>query len=532
MSLNIPGLIGIIVFYVLILVVGLWAGRKSRKSTNSDELFLANRDIGMGVSICTIAATGVGAAYINGTAEAMAKDGFLWTQAPFGYNIGIAVAALFYATKLRKAGYTTLFDPIQEKYGAKMGGVLFFPELLGELFWEAAILVALGTTLSIVLNINSMVAIIGSACIAVVYTFLGGLYSVAYTDIIQLICVAFGLILCIPFAWNNPAVDLSRIKNTWLGTIPNNMVGTYIDTYCLLIGGGIPWQVYYQRVLACRTPEIAVKSSLIGIAITFLLGIPPAIIGVIGSAADWNSTAYEGEVPIPPDKWVFVLPMVLQYLCPTAVAVIGIGAVSAAAMSSTDSLILCTGTVFARNIYKNIIRPQASDREEIWVLRISIVVVGVAGTAIALTVNSVYGLFVICADLMYIIQFPQLTCLLWVPFSNTYGSLLGFLFAFVFRVLGGEHLLNLPAAIKYPFYNNETGQAFPHKTLAMAISFTTILGVSFFTDRAFKRGWIPMKYDIFHCFDNKRLTKRRQDEKDAMPLDDDKQLQLEQLTSM
>lgn len=54
-------------------------------------------------------------------------------------------AALFYATKLRKAGYTTLFDPIQEKYGAKMGGVLFFPELLGELFWEAAILVALGT---------------------------------------------------------------------------------------------------------------------------------------------------------------------------------------------------------------------------------------------------------------------------------------------------------------------------------------------------------------------------------------------------
>lgn len=44
-------------------------------------------------------------------------------------------------------------------------------------------------------------------------------------------------------------------------------------------------KVYYQRVLACRTPEIAVKSSLIGIAITFLLGIPPAIIGVIGSAA-------------------------------------------------------------------------------------------------------------------------------------------------------------------------------------------------------------------------------------------------------
>lgn len=51
-----------------------------------------------------------------------------------------------------------------------------------------------GTTLSLVLDIDSMIAIIGSACIAVVYTFLGGLYSVAYTDIIQLLCVAIGLV--------------------------------------------------------------------------------------------------------------------------------------------------------------------------------------------------------------------------------------------------------------------------------------------------------------------------------------------------
>lgn len=165
-------------------------------------------------------------------------------------------------------------------------------------------------------------------------------------------------------------------------------------------------------------------------------------------------------------------------------------------------------------------------------LRISIVVVGVAGTAIALTVRSVYGLFVICADLMYIIQFPQLTCLLWVPFSNTYGSFFGFLFAFVFRVLGGEHLLGLPAVIKYPYYSEMYGQAFPHKTLAMAISFTSIIGISYLTDRLFKRGLISLKYDVFHCFDNKRLMKRRQDEKDVLKQSETEKLQLEQLPYM
>lgn len=76
---------------------------------------------------------------------------------------------------------------------------------------------------------------------------------------------------------------------------------------------------------------------------------------------DWNATSYDGEIPIPPEKMVFILPMVLQHLCPLAVSVIGISAVSAAGMSSTDSIILSTGSVFSKNIYKNIFRPQVSN---------------------------------------------------------------------------------------------------------------------------------------------------------------------------
>ena len=87
-----------------------------------------------------------------------------------------------------------MLDPFQEKYGLRMGGLLYIPALLGEIFWSAAILSALGATVSVVINLDRFTSIIVSACIAVFYTLIGGLYSVAYTDVIQLTCIFVGLV--------------------------------------------------------------------------------------------------------------------------------------------------------------------------------------------------------------------------------------------------------------------------------------------------------------------------------------------------
>ena len=51
---------------------------------------------------------------------------------------------MFFAKKMREEGYVTMLDPFQQKYGERMGGLLFLPALLGEVFWSAAILSALG----------------------------------------------------------------------------------------------------------------------------------------------------------------------------------------------------------------------------------------------------------------------------------------------------------------------------------------------------------------------------------------------------
>ena len=101
---------------------------------------------------------------------------------------------LVFAKIMRQREYFTMLDPFQEKYGPRMGGLLFIPALLGEIFWSAAILAALGATVSVVVNLDRVTSVIVSACISVFYTLIGGFYSVVFTDIIQLICIFVGLV--------------------------------------------------------------------------------------------------------------------------------------------------------------------------------------------------------------------------------------------------------------------------------------------------------------------------------------------------
>ena len=71
---------------------------------------------------------------------------------------------------------------------------------------------------------------------------------------------------------------------------------------------------------------------------------------------DWNETSYTGEIPIPPEQQKLILPLVLQYLTPSAISFFGLGAVSAAVMSSADSSVLSASSMYARNVWKLVFR--------------------------------------------------------------------------------------------------------------------------------------------------------------------------------
>ena len=136
-----------------------------------------------------------------------------------GYRIVLCVQFLvfyqisggtFFARIMRDSEYVTMVDPFTQKYG-KWGALQVrtnssehviltidqsqaLPAAVSEIFWSASILGALGSTLQVILNIDEKISIIMSAIIALGYTLLGGLISVAYTDVIQIFFIVFGLV--------------------------------------------------------------------------------------------------------------------------------------------------------------------------------------------------------------------------------------------------------------------------------------------------------------------------------------------------
>uniref|UniRef100_A0A669B198 High affinity choline transporter 1 n=1 Tax=Oreochromis niloticus TaxID=8128 RepID=A0A669B198_ORENI len=534
MTIHVEGLVAIVLFYVLILFVGIWAAWKNKNSgvgegiDRSESIMVGGRDIGLFVGGFTMTATWVGGGYINGTAEYVYLPGFglAWAQAPFGYALSLVVGGLFFAKPMRSRGYVTMLDPFQQLYGKRMGGLLFIPALMGEIFWSAAILSALVTqilvniffssSLCVIVDININMSVVISALIAIFYTLVGGLYSVAYTDVVQLFCIFLGLWISVPFALSNPAVSDIGVtakktiyQSPWLGKIEPEDNWLWADNFFLLMLGGIPWQVYFQRVLSASSATYAQVLSFLAAFGCLVMAVPSVLIGAIGASTDWNQTTYGSLPPKDKDESDMILPIVLQHLCPPYISFFGLGAVSAAVMSSADSSILSASSMFARNIYQLAFRQSASDREIVWVMRLTIFVFGALATAMALLTGSVYGLWYLSSDLVYVIIFPQLLSVLFVKGTNTYGSVAGYIFGLLLRIGGGEPYLKLPPFIYYPGWVTQekvhhlTGdvehfvqQRFPFKSVSMVASFLANVFFSYLTKYLFESGMLSHKYDF------------------------------------
>ena len=149
---------------------------------------------------------------------------------------------------------------------------------------------------------------------------------------------------------------------------------------------------------------------------------------------------------------------------------------------------------------------QASEREIIWVMRVAIFGTGALATVMGITIETIYGLWYLCSDLVYVILFPQLVSVVYLRGTNTYGSLAGYLLGLFFRLAGGEPLIHLPALLKYPgYYVNEQGmgiQVFPFKTLSMIMTFMFIIGTSYPSKYLFESGILPKNFDVFQCIVN------------------------------
>ncbi|KAH8040979.1 hypothetical protein HPB51_013379 [Rhipicephalus microplus] len=543
MAVNVVAMMLVIIYYCAVVTLGVWSSRRlgsdssaqmSRLSVESRrkqdaahflmKLFIANRHLPLVLGVGSMTATWVGGGYLNGTAEAVYKNGLLHCHAPLGYAVSLVLGGTFFASKMRATRPITMLDPFQTRYGRWMALLLCFPAVVGEVFWTAAVLAALGDTAHAIMEVDVRFFVVASALVVFFYTSLGGVYVVTHTDVLQIASTAI----------------------------------------CL---------VYFQRVLSCESDFDARMLSYLSAVGCIMLAIPPAVIGAAAKSANFTAAGYHGPYYLRNKDSNRVLPNSIRYLTSGLVSIMGLIGITAAIMSSADSSMLSASSMVTKNVYQcppfptityiarplggtmgpcppapifffffamayishsdtrphlsasslqfRVVHPQkrvsgntpglvtrkpcmlasqASDVEVSLVLRIMVFAIGSWATYLALSVESVFELWLLCSDLIYVLLFPQLICVLYFEKSNTYGSLLAFSVGVVFRWMCGEPIMNVPVTLRLPLYDEEHGQVFPFRLTCMLIGLITQLLGSYCAFLAFRSGWIPQRLDVFHCF--------------------------------
>ncbi len=501
------GLAAVVAMYAAFLLIGWFAARKVREGTAA-ELMVAGRTMPLWLAVMTMTATWVDGGYLLGTAEGASSDSLArGLQGGMCFGISLILGGLFFARRMRALEYSTLIDPFESRYGKRWAAVLFVPAMLGEVIWSAALLVAIGRTFQVILGMDGTQAIVLSAVVVTAYTMLGGMWSVAYTDLFQLALIPIGLLAALPFALDQvgglvhgaeqylarpgAAVVLPALDPPDRGwTVPKAV--NWWDVSVMLLLGGIPWNCYFQRVLSCETPARAASHSILAGVLTIVLTLPPLLLGMAAAVYPWGA-AEATQLRAEPD---LALPLVLRHLTPYLISILGLAAIVGAVTSSFSASILSAGSMFSWNVYRPLLAPRVSVAGMKIAIRSSIILLGAGAAVLALRGRTVQDLWFFTSDLVFVLLFPQLVMALFDPRANRTGSVVAFAASVVLRLGGGEPIFGLPAFLPYPelldgvlpgsprdWYDAGGNMLFPFKTLAAAAGVVLLPVVSRLTAR-------------------------------------------------
>lgn len=472
------------------LLLGWLGARRARRS----DLILGGRTLPVWLAVLTMTATWVDGGYLLGTAEGAfrASPASGW-QGGVCFGSSLVLGGLFFAGRMRARGYTTLIDPLSERFGRSWAAVLAVPAVLGELFWSAELLVAVGASSAALLGVRFEAAVLVAATVVLAYTMAGGLWSVTYADVLQLALVAVGLCVALPFvlatvggldgAWTayresfpergGLAPPLAALGSTW--TAPS--ITAWWDLSVMLLLGGIPWNCYFQRVLACSTPAHARRTSIAAGLATIVLVAPPLVLVVVAAVFPWSGAAAAQLAHTPAQA----LPLLLREATPPFVALLGLGAIVGAVTSSFSASVLSAASMATWNGVRAIVGDRLREPATTRTVRAGVLVVGAAAAVLALRAQSVQALWFFTSDLVFVLVLPQLVAALFDPRVTRRASVTAFCVSLVLRLGGGEPLLGLPPLIPYPevmarfvatdpaaWYDASGTMLWPFRTLAAA----------------------------------------------------------------
>ena len=225
----------IFVLYMLMLLgIGVWTYARAR---TTEEFFVAGRRLKTWLATATIAATWIGGGITIGVAaKAYAGKGIgLWATT-LGLGSTLILVGLFYARPLRRMKLLTLADFFSERFGGRKGlsGVVGFVLALAFVFAITAQIVAGARLIQVVLGWDYKTAAIVSGLIVMIYTILGGLWSVSLTDFIQLILVFAGVLGALMVGINTVGFEATVSKVNELGLLDFGKIVLAFDFWVLL----------------------------------------------------------------------------------------------------------------------------------------------------------------------------------------------------------------------------------------------------------------------------------------------------------
>jgi SSS family transporter len=432
-------LIGFVALYLLATVaIGLWAATRVKSST---DFALAGRSLPLIMIVTTTFATWFGSETVLGISAKFVQGGLgNVVEDPFGASMCLVLVGLFFAYKLYQMNLVTIGDFYRKRFGPGIEIFCSCVIILSYLGWVAAQITALG----LVFNLLSQGAIsvtggmvLGTA-IVLLYTVFGGMFSVAWTDFLQMIIIVLGLLAIAVMAGNmaggaDKVVALAQ-SNDWFRFFPapsfHDAVFFFAAGITMMLGS-IPQQDVFQRVMSAKDAETARRGPVIGGLAYLVFAFVPMFI--VACAVLIMPEETKQLLQDDPQK---VLPTLIINHMPLIAQIFFFGALISAIMSTASATLLAPSTTFVENILKHL-RPHMGDKQMLRALRAALLVftVLVLGYAITMQGTPIYELVSGAYQVTLVGAFVPLVFGLYWKRATTQGAVLSIVLGIVTWVL-------------------------------------------------------------------------------------------------
>ncbi len=377
-------LVAIGVYLLALVIYGLVIAHKKVKT--ADDMVTGGHRIPFIILVGSLLATWCGGGGITGSA------GVVYTGGPWVGAITFAAPPIgiillyFIAGKVRKSNKVTVPEIMEARYG-KTASIIsalcvmlaYVGVLATQLKAAADILVLLCSSSGVELS-HGMALTICTVVIAVI-TVGGGLVSVAYSDAVSALIMIGGFFLAIPFlisVANSQGAVLPEAKTTITGGMSGvEILGYFLPSLALMLGD----QNMLQRFASAKNSDEAKKSN-IGMFIGEVLVIISIIALVTEAAKLYPSLETPSNV---------IFQVAVDYL-PLAFGALVMCACMAFIVTTADSYLLSSATNLTNDIYEKYIRKDATDKQKMLVLRVTIVVFSAIAVALTLYFPTVLAL--------------------------------------------------------------------------------------------------------------------------------------------